>query len=219
MAIGRQAGPVHRILIQRCAFSIPDTYIATTKTSQQAWTIQPDVGVAIICGEAGGRPTTASATQPLVPPVGGRAPPVGGQDCAESPNPDYSRPGDSTYVVTHVYVLLIFKRCCGRSARKAPLPSLADGVVVWSGGREQGGGTFGGQLVEVSPRPVAGEAIHFQAVFEFSHALLTFAGLVPPVVGNRGGSDSLSLVGIWESGYRKGAAMKGSYRKQDRRSS
>ena len=53
----------------------------------------------------------------------------GDQDSVESPTPDYSRPDDGTYVVTHVYVLSVFKRCCGR----------------------------------------------WQAIFEFIHALLTFA--------------------------------------------
>ena len=73
------------------------------------------------------------------------------------PNPDYSRSGDSPYIVTHVYVLNLFRRFFCRSAQKTPLPPLADQVVVRSGGREKGVGTFGGHLVEVPPGPVAGE--------------------------------------------------------------
>ena len=68
---------------------------------------------------------------------------------------------------------------------EGPLIPLADGVVVRFGGREQGGGGFGGQLVEVPAGPVAGEAIHFQAVGEFIHALLTFAPLHRMVVLTR----------------------------------
>ena len=45
------------------------------------------------------------------------------------------------------------------------------------------------------------------------------SALVPAVVENRGGSDSLRLVGVLETSCQKGAAMKGSYRKQDRRPS
>ena len=63
--------------------------------------------------------------------------------------------------------------------------------------------------------------LHTRGRIKFIHLAPNVAvcGLVPTVVENRGGSDSLSLIGVLETSYQKGTAMKGNYRKKDRRSS
>ena len=56
-------------------------------------------------------------------------------------------------VYTSVAWLLVFYDC----GQKAPLPPLADRVVMGSGGGAKDVGTFGDQLIEVPPGPVVGE--------------------------------------------------------------
>ena len=49
--------------------------------------------------------------------------------------------------------MLVFYGC----GQKAPLPPLADRVVMGSGSGSKGVGTLGDRLIEMPPGPVAGE--------------------------------------------------------------